>query len=158
MAETSAHKVARVILHLAHERKLEITNLKLQKLLYYCQAWYLAIMKKPFFHERIEAWVHGPAVPPVFGTYKEFRWNPVPDPGETVIEDGDPSWPVMNHIAEVMDAYANLTGPQLETLTHAEDPWKNARNGMPQDAPSNAIISHQSMIDYYGAKVRRQSV
>jgi uncharacterized phage-associated protein len=157
MAETSAHKVARVILHIAHERGVAVSNLKLQKLLYYSQAWYLAILNKPLFQERIEAWVHGPVVPPVFGVYKEFRWNSLPDPGETVIEEGDPSWPIMPHLAEVMDAYAGLTGTQLESLTHAEEPWKNARNGMPQDVPSNAVISHQSMTDFY-ARMRRQQL
>lgn len=156
MAETSAHKVARVILHVAHERGLPITNLKLQKLLYYSQAWYLAILNKPLFHERIEAWVHGPVVPPVFGEYKACRWHPLSDPGETTIEEGDPAWPIRAHIAEVMDAYANLTGPDLESLTHREDPWKKARNGIAQDASSNAIITHQSMIEFYG-EVRRQS-
>ena len=157
MAETSAFKVAAVILHLAHERSLEITNLKLQKLLYYSQAWYLAILKKPLFHERIEAWVHGPVVPPVFGIYKEYRWKPLPDPGETPIEKGDPAWPITNHLTEVMDAYGQLTGPQLESLTHSEEPWKIARNGIPADASSSAIITTDSMLKFYGPQVRQQS-
>jgi uncharacterized phage-associated protein len=157
MAETSAFKVAKVILHLAGERNISITNLKLQKLLYYSQAWHLAILKKPLFNERIEAWVHGPVVPQVFGTYKAFRWNPLTDPGECTIEEGDPAWPILNHLVEVMDAYANLTGPQLEALTHMEDPWKRARNGIAQDAASTAVISHASMMEFYGAQIRTRT-
>jgi uncharacterized phage-associated protein len=156
MAETSAFTVAKVILHLAGKRNISITNLKLQKLLYYSQAWYLAILKKPLFHERIEAWIHGPVIPPVFGEYKSFRWNPLTDPGETFIEDGDPAWPIMNHLGEVMDAYADLSGPQLEALTHEENPWKDARRGLAQDAPSTAVISHASMRDFYSTKIRTQ--
>lgn len=154
MSQT-AFIVARVILHLAHERKIDVTNLKLQKLLYYCQAWHLAMFQRPLFYERIEAWVHGPVVPPVFGEYKKFRWEPLPDPGETVINDGDPSWPVMRHVSEVMDVYSSFTGAQLEALTHQEDPWKHARNGLAPDAPSSAIISCQSMIDFYGPQLIR---
>jgi uncharacterized phage-associated protein len=158
MAETSALKVAKVILHVAAERNISITNLKLQKLLYYSQAWHLAILKKPLFHERIEAWVHGPVVPVVFGIYKASRWNPLSDPGETIIEEGDPAWPIRNHISEVMDAYASLTGPQLEALTHEENPWKSARNGIAQDAPSTAVISHASMMEFYSSRIHAKAV
>lgn len=160
MAETSAFKVAKVILRLAADRGIPISNLKLQKLLYYSQAWYLAILEKPLFHERIEAWVHGPVVPPVFGTYKSNRWNPLPDPGKDVlgeIETGDPAWPVINHLTEVMDAYSSFTGVQLESLTHAEDPWKNARNGIAPDTPSTTIITHDSMMKYYKTQIRKAS-
>lgn len=153
MAETSAHRVAKLILNLAHTRGVEMTNLKLQKLLYYSQAWHLAILRKPLFSERIEAWVHGPAVPAVFGAYKQFRWNPIPDPGLVTIEAGDSRWPIEHHVVEVLDAYAALSGPELERLTHREDPWKLARLGLPADMPSHNVISPQSMIDFYGPKV-----
>ena len=48
-----------------------ISNLKLQKLLYYCQGTYLAIKGTPLFEHPIEAWEHGPVVPEVYHQYKE---------------------------------------------------------------------------------------
>lgn len=156
MHETSAFRVARFILQLAKEQEITISNLKLQKLLYYSQAWYLAILSKPLFHERIEAWVHGPVVPPVFGEYKQFRWSSLPYPEEPVeIENGDPSRSIANHVREVVKIYGSFSGPQLESLTHQEDPWKIARNNFPPDAPSSAIITHQSMVDFFGPQVKR---
>jgi len=156
MHETSAFRVARFILQLAQEQKIAVSNLKLQKLLYYSQAWYLAILGKPLFHERIEAWVHGPVVPPVFGEYKQFRWNPLPYPeGVVEIEAGDPARSITKHVSEVVKVYGALSGPQLELLTHQEDPWKIARNNLPPDAASSVVITHQSMIDYYGPMVKR---
>jgi uncharacterized phage-associated protein len=105
MAETTARRVAEYILFTAHERSIEMTNLKLQKLLYYCQAWYLAFLGKPLFGERIEAWIHGPVVPPVFGSFKEHRWNVIPFHGpEPEIEDGDPGRAIKDHIRDVLNA------------------------------------------------------
>lgn len=156
-AETTASTAANFILSEAHRRGIKMTNLKLQKLLYYAQAWHLAIIDKPLFPERIEAWVHGPVVPPVFGSFKHHRWNPIPDPGNVSIPAGDQRWPLAHHIGEVMDTYGNLSGSQLETLTHTEDPWRLARKGIPADQSSNEIISVQAMIDYYRPKVRQVS-
>ena len=154
MAETCARYLADYILCCAHERGLEVTNLKLQKLLYYCQAWHLAILDKPLFSERLEAWVHGPVVPPVFGAFKEHRWNQIPVvDSEPRIETGDSRWPIDRHVAEVLDAYGDFTGPQLEALTHREAPWRIARAETPADQPSSAVISHQSMIDFFRPQV-----
>ena len=157
MGETSAFRIAQLILRIASEQEAGISNLKLQKLLYYSQAWYLAITNKPLFHERIEAWIHGPVVPPVFGEYKQYRWSPLPPP-DNFIEIQEPAPParsIAKHVREVMTLYGPLTGPQLEALTHQEDPWKIARNNLPPDAPSSAIITHQSMINFYAPMIKR---
>lgn len=154
MACTTAHRLADYILYAAKNRGVgEVTNLKLQKLLYYSQAWYLATVNEELFGERIEAWIHGPVVPSVFGSFKAFRWKVLPVPAEEPdIEEGNGPFTIRQHVAQIFDAYGHLSGSQLEDLTHREDPWKNARGGIPCDAPSNAIISHESMRVYYQAK------
>jgi uncharacterized phage-associated protein len=150
MAETTARRVADLILSLANRRGMEMTNLKLQKLLYYAQAWHLAVLDKPLFPERIEAWIHGPVVPPVFGDFKHYRWNPIDStPADVAIEAGDPRWPISECVREVLDAYGGFSGPQLEAMTHQEDPWKEARKGIPSDTPSTSVISHEAMIRFY---------
>ena len=67
MKEPSAQQIADYLIAFSHSVGDPISNLKLQKLLYYAQAWYLALHNEPLFPESIEAWVHGPAVPPVYG-------------------------------------------------------------------------------------------
>ena len=147
MAEPVAKKVADYFIAFSHEHGDPVSNLKLQKLLYYAQAWYLALYDQPLFDERIEAWVHGPAVPPVYGAYKGWAWQPIQDdPGLDSI--GLPK-PIEDHLNEVMDAYGTMGAYELEKLTHAESPWLNARGGMPIDQPSNAVISHEDMKNYY---------
>lgn len=49
-----------------------MTNLRLQKLLYFAQGWHLARYGKPLFEEEIEAWPYGPVVPEVYNAYKRY--------------------------------------------------------------------------------------
>jgi uncharacterized phage-associated protein len=149
MAMATAREIADFLIHFSHEYGDPISNLKLQKLLYYAQAWYLALNDHPLFDERIEAWVHGPTVPPVYGVFKQWGWQPI---GVEVVR---PEFreEIVQHLNDVMDAYGGLSAYQLEKLTHSEDPWKNARRGLPPDEPSNAVIPHEDMRRYYRARL-----
>jgi uncharacterized phage-associated protein len=147
MADTIAKKAADYIIAFSHDCGDPISNLKLQKLLYYSQAWYLALYDKPLFDERIEAWVHGPVVPPVYGAYKGWAWQPIQD-NPTLDSVGLPG-AVKAHLNEIMDAYGSMGAYDLEKLTHSEAPWLNSRGGIPIDQASNALISHEEMKNFY---------
>jgi len=126
-----------------------ISNLKLQKLLYYVQGWSLALYDKPAFVERIEAWVHGPVVPEIFYAYRHFRWNPIELGSETVaIPDSE-----VSHVKEVLKVYGSLTATDLESLSHGETPWIVARDGYGPNEPANAVISHESMKTYFKSRL-----
>jgi uncharacterized phage-associated protein len=133
----------------SHEHGDPLTNLKLQKLIYYAQAWHLAIFDQPLFSEQIEAWIHGPVVAPEYRRFKGFAWQPIAEnPAPPEIDET-----VRQHLTEVMDNYGGMTAYQLEQLTHTEDPWINARKGLPADEWSNAVISHDQMKNYYRARM-----
>lgn len=110
----------------------------------------------PLFDDRIEAWVHGPVVPPVFGRFKHFRWNPIADfQRDVLLEGGHQGRPIQAHVEEVLNVYGDLNGPQLEALTHQESPWRQARAGLPNDAPSDQVISLEVMKSYYREKLQQ---
>ena len=71
----------------------------------------------------------------------------------SIAEYSSVGYPLKAHVGSVLDAYSHLTGPQLETLTHSESPWKDARNGLPCDVASNAQIMPENMKTYYRAKL-----
>jgi uncharacterized phage-associated protein len=146
MAPTSADRVAAWLINLSYEKKSPVSNLKLQKLLYYAQAWHLVFFEGPLFGEEIEAWVHGPVVPAVFRRYREHRWGSISKP-----ENVPAPAPAASHLEEVWRVYGSLTAYDLERLTHSEKPWKNARIGLTPDASSNAVISKASIQEYYSA-------
>jgi uncharacterized phage-associated protein len=101
METTTAGRVADYFINFSHEVGDPISNLKLQKLLYYAQAWHLALYDSSLFPERIQAWVHGPAVPPVYRRFKEWAWKPISDNPQS------PKFPVRigNHLNQVMRGY-----------------------------------------------------
>lgn len=142
---TSASAVARYIVHFFQEAGDPVSNLKLQKLLYYVQGWHLALRDEPAFNERFEAWVHGPVQPATYGTYKAYRWSPITE--EVTV----PAIPeeTKSVIDSVLETYGGEGGYQLELRTHQEPPWILARGNLAPDADSNAVISHASMKDFF---------
>jgi uncharacterized phage-associated protein len=149
MAETSASCLSLHILGAFLSKGDKINNLKLQKLLYYCQAWYLANYDKPLFGDPIQAWVHGPVVPIVFQAYKFSGWSPIHLEYPACMGGSHLPGHVKAHLDNVLSAYGGFSGWDLERLTHREDPWRIARAGLPPDASSASVISHESMKSYY---------
>jgi uncharacterized phage-associated protein len=134
----TAHIAARFIVRSTSE---PVSNLKLQKLLYYAQGWHLGLHGTPLFSDEIQAWIHGPVVPSVFFSFRHFRWNPIEVPADLInIEDSKAA-----HIQSVFKAYGEFSATQLEALSHDESPWLEARKGLAPNEPSKSVITKDSM-------------
>ncbi|QPM68209.1 Panacea domain-containing protein [Atribacter laminatus] len=124
-----------------------ITAMKLQKLVYYCQAWSLVWDDTPLFEERIEAWSNGPVVPALFEFHKgQYIVDSIPN--------GDPEKLNKNQketVEAVLVYYGKKSSRWLSDLTHMEDPWKNTRAGISNDERSNREITLESMAEYYSS-------
>ncbi|PSB68506.1 hypothetical protein C7B61_00490 [filamentous cyanobacterium CCP1] len=145
----SCFDIANYFIWLANETGSFISTLKLQKLVYYAQAWHLALYGNPLFEEDFQAWVHGPVVPALYQKYKSFGWQPILE--ETVPKLSENIFEFLDEVAEeyfACDAY------ELEQMTHAEAPWNWARGDLPLDAPSDAVIKKEWMKEYYGARAQ----
>lgn len=121
------------------------TYMKLQKIVYYSQVESLVLYSKPLFSEKILAWRGGPVVRELFEKHQGYKTL-------NNISLGNAANLSMEQKACVnwaVEKYGNLDGDTLSHLTHVEQPWKDARNGLPDDAPSDAEITLKSMIDYY---------
>jgi uncharacterized phage-associated protein len=123
-----------------------ITNKKLQKLLYYAQAWSLVFNDKKIFDAPIEAWVHGPAIQEVYSAYKEFGFGNI----TSSVNENDVLAPEEKRVLEdVWKAYGKFDADYLEILTHNEAPWQEARGGIAADESCSKEISTESMKIYY---------
>lgn len=142
--------IAEYYIRLANETGSFISNLKLQKLVYYAQAWHLALYNAPLFEEEFEAWIHGPVIPKLYQKYCKFGWRPIE-------EDVTPNLPddVIDFLQEVADEYFSCDAYELEQMTHVEEPWLKARGGLPPDARSNEVIKKEWMIEYYAARAEQ---
>ncbi len=127
------------------ERGENLTNLKLQKLLYYAQAWHLALKGQPLFDEDFQAWVHGPVLPSQYYRFREFQWRPI----MLEIARPDVAPGVATFLNEIVDVFGSETAVALELMTHRETPWIEARGTLSPHEPSNSPISKESMQKYY---------
>ncbi len=140
-------KVADYLIAECRERGENLTNLKLQKLLYYADAWNLALRDEPLFDENFKAWVHGPVLLSQYHRFKDYRWKPIEeDVARPEIVPG-----LAAHLNEIIDVFGCETAVALELMTHRETPWLEARGNLPPTEPSTATISKSTMKNFYRA-------
>lgn len=146
----TAASIARYIVRFFQQVGDPISNLKLQKLLYYCQGWHLALRDTPLFQDRLEAWVHGPVQPGVYGTYKYNRWSSITED----VAEADLTPEEKSVIADVLAVYGTDSGYELELRTHAEPPWLHARGNIPTDEESHTVISQPTMAAFFRTQMQ----
>lgn len=139
----SVHDVAAYIL----EKQGAMSAMKLQKLVYYCQAWSLVWEERPLFPEAIQAWANGPVVPDLYDIHRgQFKLSAWPKGELRNLDAVD-----RETIDAVLRYYGNKSAQWLSDLTHKEDPWREARKHVPELSRSTAEISHAAMAEYYGS-------
>jgi uncharacterized phage-associated protein len=132
--------VARYFIIRAYEDGIEaeMTNMKVQKLLYYAQSLHLALYNEPLFAEEIQAWRYGPVCPPAYNFYSEFEAKQLPIPDkESLLQLPREKKELLEEIWEYFGGY-HAYG--LSDMTHGEFPWKKARKGLPPQASSTEPI------------------
>ncbi|WP_435011414.1 Panacea domain-containing protein [Tundrisphaera lichenicola] len=120
-----------------------LSNLKLQKLVYYAQGLFLAMQGDPLFDESIEAWDHGPVVPGLFRTY-QYRGARSIEPPER-FEPGDYAPEVRELLDAVLEVYGQFSAFKLMRMTRNEPPWR--------DTPRHQEITRESLREFFTAVV-----
>lgn len=128
-----------------------ITHLKLQKLLYFAQAWHLANKGKPLFEGDFQAWAHGPVVRKIYDRFKGNRWAALDVVDAPKITKG-----VERYLQQLFDIYGELGAKALERLTHEHTPWIEARGDCAAEERCETVITQVSMRDFYGAKIGKK--
>lgn len=119
-----------------------LTNLKLQKLLYYAQGYYLGENGEPLFPERIEAWQHGPVVAEIYHSLKYLGASPVPMPEGFDVADVDSA--IRDHLEQIWNLFGQFSAWKLRDMTHSDKPYVEA-----YEAGANTEITHQAMADFF---------
>lgn len=164
-------QAAKYIIAFSDSKGDKITNKKLQKLLYYVQAWNLAVFGDPLFDEAPQAWRHGPVYPTVYQTFKSFGAENVSlaheyekgaideeDMMKLIAEETNLSPQQAGLIQEVMTKYGTQSAFALEILSHRERPWLDARKGLDDFDASEQPITHDAMREYYSSLRKKTSL
>lgn len=144
-ADRRAYDVADYLIAECRERGEILTNLKLQKLLYYADAWNLALRDEPLFAEEFRAWVHGPVLLSQYHRFKEYRWQPITEEIAKPELDAE----LAEFLDEIIEVFGSETAVSLELMTHREQPWLEARGDTPATEPSTAAISKETTKRFY---------
>ena len=115
--------IASYIVKYSWEKGYSLSNLKLQKLLYFIQAQFLVSKKQACFNQDIEAWEYGPVVPAVYQKYKMYGGASIPYAGEKTTQTIESSDEKL--IDRVIDYCSKYTASYLVAVTHAQNPWKD---------------------------------
>ena len=151
-AMTTAADVARHLIRLAalDEEGEPMTAMRLHKLLYYCQGWFLAWYGRPLFADRLEAWMHGPVAPDVYALPWGRGRDRLPDPGGDEALSSDERAAV----DQVWRQFGRYSAAGLRAMTHREPPWRD--HYRPDDAGrSGAVIPPAELAEFFGAEFRR---
>ncbi len=126
-----------------------ISAMKLQKLVYYSQAWAVVWDDEPIFNEKIEAWSNGPVVRELY-----YEHQGVFTVTENTFQAGDPENIEEQHketINAIIKAFSKKSGQWLSDQTHSEPPWLDAREGIDDTERGNHEIPLSAMSEYYGS-------
>jgi len=140
---TTVHDVAAYIL----AKKGQMTAMKLQKLVYYSQAWSLVWDEKPIFAEPIEAWANGPVAPALYAKHRgSFEVGALAGGSKDALSPAE-----RETVDTVLQTYGDFTAAQLSELTHSEAPWRDARESLAPGERGSKEITHADLAEFYGA-------
>lgn len=131
------------------EKTGEVSAMKLQKLMFYAQAWSLVWEEEPLFDDDFQAWANGPVLPALYTRHRgKFKVDVslFADANSGSLTDVE-----RGNIDKVLAFYGDKTAQWLSNLTHQENPWLDARGDLPAGASSEAVIPQAAIHEYYSS-------
>ena len=137
--------------------KESLTPKKVQKLVYYAYAWFIALnnqdaenIENVFFDEVPEAWMHGPVFHSLYQRVKEYGWHEIPKRKDDIkFENED----IESFLNIIWKKFGRFSADDLEFMTHQETPWRNARKDIVDFAPSAQKIQLKDIFTCYNEKL-----
>lgn len=131
------------------EKTGSVSAMKLQKLMFYSQAWHIVWVEEPLFPDDFQAWANGPVLPTLYARHRgQFKVD------STLFSTSDSSHlsaEERESVDKVLGFYGEHTAQWLSNLTHQERPWLEARGELAPGASSGAVIPHSALHEYYSS-------
>ncbi|MFW2515839.1 Panacea domain-containing protein [Aliarcobacter butzleri] len=141
-------RVSDKIIHF-HRNKYDesISPMKLQKLCYYAQGFFMALENKTLFENDFQAWQHGPVIKDLYMEYKDYGWKQI---DKTInLSDYEENKEEDIFLMEIVNSFGSYDGSTLSLMTHNETPWIKARGNLQENEASTEIITKDSIRDYF---------
>ena len=141
----SAIAIANAFIHQANNGKTNnLTPMKLQKLMFFAQSWYLKSSDKPLFDGNFERWQYGPVLPEIYHEFKKFGAKNITEFGSDMWSErqelSSTDFQVTDFLEKIIDIYGKYSGTELSWMTHQpETAWSRGKVG--------TLINLQDMIE-----------
>ncbi|NVJ45607.1 MAG: DUF4065 domain-containing protein [Cytophagia bacterium] len=150
----SCFDIAKEFLKLAKEEGSVVDPMKLLKLTYIAQGYYLAFWNKPLYNNRIEAWKYGPVIPDLYRVTKRFGYGQVDSDLVDLYAENELGKDEQGFLKALWGHYGSLSGLELSSLTHQNDsPWKLAY----KEGERATLIDNEAIKKYYDGFVKKKS-
>lgn len=164
--EFDGREIANFVLDYCEKRGISVSNLSLQKIIYFCHVWSLIELGRPLIKQKFEAWKHGPVLQYVYREFQVFEAEPIssratklnPRTGESLVANGEFDAEIRALLDRVVSFYGRLSSTQLVDLSHVEGgPWEKVWN---HDGNANPgmKIEDEAIVDFYSRASRPFSV
>ena len=140
-------------------KAVDITQLSLQKLLYYAQAFFRALYNEELFSDDCQAWVLGPVFPEIYYKYVSFGYDPISNP----LEESEAELMGLTNkevifLDAILSSFGQYSGKVLSQMTHMEKPWLETRGTLHPEDRSVAIIKRSVIADYFSDVVKNYGI
>lgn len=148
-AKYKVQQIAAFYVNLANRQFIDegvtegITNLKLQKILYFAQAASLSLNQTPLFDDDFEAWKFGPVIPGIYHQYKEYGNAPIISSSGELSTDLDDETKML--LEGIWELFGKFSAAELVNITHNHSPWKEAF----YSGKENTVIQKSVLENYY---------
>lgn len=143
---TSVFEVSEYFLY-----RMPMTHKKLQKMCYYAYAWYYTLYgEKLFDNGKFEAWIHGPVNRELYSQYRDCGWKNIERTNEPNI-----CKEIKDFLDTIVNTFGDFNGNELEDMTHAELPWKKAREGYKPDENCEKKLDDMIIKEYYSSLMKQ---
>lgn len=151
--------IANYFIYKSIDEGIEMTPMKVLKLVYIAHGWNLGLRTEPLIEEQVEAWKYGPVIESVYQTFKKFGNNDInslQNYEKERFEELKKSENDKNLVDKVWDVYKDYSGLELSTLTHQKGtPWYITWNEKGGSLTSGAIIPNSLIQEYYKQKAEK---
>ncbi len=167
VSDVDINSIANLWILLCNENETVISPLKLQKLLYYTQAWHWVYFDSAdIFTELPQAWVNGPVYPTIYERLKRIGiYDNLTKSNANItislkdcVRNIDLDKDQQDFFNALYKHYGLMSHDKLVFLTHSESPWCNARDGLLPFEPSQNIIPKDSIENYYSERLKRKAI
>ncbi|WP_038543480.1 Panacea domain-containing protein [Neorhizobium galegae] len=154
--------IANIILDIADTRGISLSNLSLNKIVYFIHAWYLAKTGEPLVDAKIEAWDYGPVIREIYSEFKRFGASEIKgrasrfdvDKLQKVLCEDSVSNEDLIFIEDQFSKYGHFGVGKLVSLSHEKGgPWDVVYNRSGRVNPGMEI-SNELIRAYFGQQTR----